>query len=100
MRTGRPTRADRTLQSAVGLLRTELSTYQAGQRMVVLDGTGADLPDGGVAVVLMSTWTSAEAVRPGRPAADAGAIVIPLRHDGRLTLLGPAVGPGLPGCLE
>lgn len=81
--------------STAGVLRAALAVHPGGPH--VLDS--ADLPPGGVAVVALPSWTPAQVAELGAAAATAGAVAIPLRHDGALTLVGPVVGPGLPGCL-
>ncbi len=80
-------------------LRFELAAHPAGRRVTVLDDIGAEMPQQGVAVALLSQWTPAEVIDLGQRAADSAATVVPLRFDGQLTVMGPAVGRGLPGCL-
>lgn len=57
-------------------------------------------PPGVLLVVAFSTWSVADLHRLGRRVAAAGAMVLPVRHDGASTVLGPLFGRGLAGCAE
>ncbi|MGW4058164.1 TOMM precursor leader peptide-binding protein [Amycolatopsis sp. NPDC004747] len=59
-----------------------------------------ELTGGTLLVVAFSTWCVADLRRLARRAEDAGAVTLPVRHDGATTVLGPLVGPGAAGCVE
>ena len=66
-------------------------------------GTGSGLaahPAGTVVLVVLADWTVADLHGLAAEAAGAAAAVLTMRHDGAMTVLGPVIGPGLPGCLD